>query len=42
VAIKRLKGEMLFNPSSSTEILAGDILVVLGEHLNIQGLEKKL
>jgi voltage-gated potassium channel len=42
VAIKRQKGEMLFNPSSSTEILAGDILVVLGEHLNIQGLEKKL
>ena len=42
VAIKRLKGEMLFNPSPSTEILAGDILVVLGEHLNIQGLEKKL
>ncbi len=42
VAIKRQKGEMLFNPSPSTEILAGDILVVLGEHLNIQGLEKKL
>jgi len=42
VAIKRQKGEMLFNPSPSSEILAGDILVVLGEHLNIQGLEKKL
>jgi voltage-gated potassium channel len=42
VAIKRQKGEMLFNPSPSTEILAGDILVVLGEHLNIQGLGKKL
>ena len=42
VAIKREKGEMLFNPSPDTEILTGDILVVLGEHNNIQGLEKKL
>jgi voltage-gated potassium channel len=42
VAIKRQKGEMLFNPNPSTEILAGDILVVLGEHANIEGLEKKL
>jgi len=42
VAIKREKGEMLFNPSPNTDILPGDILVVLGEHTNIQGLEKKL
>ncbi|MFC1837077.1 potassium channel family protein [Thermodesulfobacteriota bacterium] len=42
VAIKRQKGEMLFNPSHSTEILPGDILVVLGEHTNIQSLENKL
>ena len=42
VAIKRQKGEMLFNPNPNTVILTGDILVVLGEHLNIQGLEKKL
>jgi voltage-gated potassium channel len=42
VAIKREKGEMLFNPNPSTELMAGDILVVLGEHDNIQGLEKKL
>ena len=42
VAIKRQKGEMLFNPSHNTDILPGDILVVLGEHSNIQGLEKKL
>ena len=42
VAIKREKGEMLFNPNPNTEILAGDILVVLGEHANIQGLEKRL
>jgi voltage-gated potassium channel len=42
VAIKRQMGEMLFNPSPITEILSGDILVVLGEHANIQDLEKKL
>ncbi|MGW8287326.1 MAG: potassium channel family protein [Desulfobulbales bacterium] len=42
VAIKRQKGEMLFNPNPTTEILPGDILVVLGEHDNIQGLEKRL
>ena len=42
VAIKREKGEMLFNPNPGTEILSGDILVVLGEHDNIQGLEKRL
>jgi voltage-gated potassium channel len=42
VAIKREKGEMLFNPNPNTEILPGDILVVLGEHANIQSLEKKL
>jgi voltage-gated potassium channel len=42
VAIKREKGEMLFNPSPNTEILTGDILVVLGEHNNILGLEKKI
>jgi len=42
VAIKRDKGEMLFNPNPNTKILSGDILVVLGEHANIHGLEKKL
>jgi voltage-gated potassium channel len=42
VAIKRDKGEMLFNPNPNTEILTGDILVVLGEHSNIHALEKKL
>jgi len=42
VAIKREKGEMLFNPNPNTAILPGDILVVLGEHANIQSLEKKL
>ena len=42
VAIKRQKGEMQFNPSSKTDILPGDILIVLGDHTNIQELEKKL
>jgi voltage-gated potassium channel len=42
VAIKRQMGEMLFNPNPNTDILPGDILVVLGEHTNIQGLENKL
>lgn len=42
VAIKREKGEMLFNPKPDTIILAGDILVVLGEHDQIKALEKEL
>ena len=42
VAIKRNKGEMLFNPNLNSEIKTGDILVVLGEHANIHALEKKL
>ena len=42
VAIKREKGEMHFNPKPQTLILAGDILVVLGEHEHISALEKQL
>ena len=42
VAIKRNRGEMLFNPNPTTEILTGDILVVLGEQSNIHALEKKI
>jgi voltage-gated potassium channel len=42
VAIKRQKGEMLFNPHPNSELLVGDILVVLGEQTNIKGLEAKL
>lgn len=42
VAIKREEGEMLFNPSPKTEILAGDTLIVLGEHNSIKALEKHL
>lgn len=42
VAIKRNQGEMLFNPSPDSTILAGDILVVLGEHDHIASFEKTL
>ncbi|MBU0728412.1 MAG: potassium channel protein [Proteobacteria bacterium] len=42
VAIKREHGDMLFNPNPKTNILLGDILVVLGTHDNIAGLESEL
>ena len=42
VAIKRDHGEMLFNPNPQALILAGDILIVLGEHKHIIELEKHL
>lgn len=42
VAIKRQDDKMLFNPKADTQLLAGDILVVLGEHDNITALEKKV
>lgn len=43
VAIKRQQGqEMLFNPGPETIILPGDILVVLGDHIQISALEKEV
>lgn len=42
VAIKRDNEEMLFNPRPDTTILAGDILVVLGDHAQISTLEKEV
>ncbi len=42
VAIKRYKGEMLFNPHPTTRILPQDVLIVLGEYDNIKRLEKAL
>lgn len=42
VAIKRQGQEMLFNPRSDTIILPGDILVVLGDHIQISALEKEV
>ncbi len=40
VAIKRESGEMLFNPKPDTMILAGDIMIVLGEAEHLTALEK--
>ena len=42
VAIKREGDEMLFNPRPDSTILAGDILIVLGEHSQIIELEKEV
>jgi voltage-gated potassium channel len=39
VAIKRASGEMLFNPSHDTPILAGDTLIALGLRKNLDALE---
>jgi voltage-gated potassium channel len=39
VAIKRADGEMLFNPSHETLILAGDTLIALGLRKNLDALE---
>jgi voltage-gated potassium channel len=38
VAIRRKIGEMLFHPSGETEILAGDLLIVIGRAESIQNL----
>jgi voltage-gated potassium channel len=40
VAIKRVDGEMLFNPTLETNILAGDTLIALGMRRNLEALEK--
>jgi voltage-gated potassium channel len=40
VAIKRADGEMLFNPSHETHILAGDTLIALGLRKNLDALEQ--
>jgi voltage-gated potassium channel len=40
VAIKRADGEMLFNPSHETQILAGDTLIALGLRKNLDALEE--
>jgi voltage-gated potassium channel len=39
VAIKRANGELLFNPSHETPILAGDTLIALGLRKNLDALE---
>ena len=40
VAIKRMDGEMLFNPTLETHLLAGDTMIALGMRHNLQGLEE--
>jgi voltage-gated potassium channel len=42
VAIKRQGEDMIFNPTPDTVILAGDILIVLGDHEQIMALEKEV
>jgi voltage-gated potassium channel len=40
VAIKQPDGHMLFNPAPATEILAGSVLIILGERPAINQLEQ--
>ena len=42
VAIKRRGDDMIFNPKPDTVIMAGDILIVLGDYSQINALEKKV
>jgi voltage-gated potassium channel len=42
LAIRRADGHMLFNPPPETTIRAGDFLIVVGEHPNLQRLEAML
>jgi voltage-gated potassium channel len=42
LAVRRPDGNILFNPSSGCEILAGDYLIVLGEKPGLKKLEQEL
>jgi len=42
IAIKKLDGNMLFNPSFETVIQGGDTVIAVGQETNLQQLEKKL
>ncbi len=42
VAIKRADGEMLFNPTPETTVLAGDTLILIGMRKNLEALEEIL
>jgi voltage-gated potassium channel len=40
IAIKRPDGRMLFNPSAEAVFQAGDVLVAIGSHSNLEALER--
>jgi voltage-gated potassium channel len=40
IAIKRKRGDMIFNPSADTVIEENDALVVIGSHENLEALER--
>jgi voltage-gated potassium channel len=42
LAIRRQKGETIFNPPAESEISAGDFLIVMGERPGLQRLEQLL
>jgi len=42
VAVKRQGDRMLFNPKADTQLLVGDILIVLGKSESINALEKEI
>lgn len=42
VAVKKAKGDMLFNPSSQTTLEPGDTVIAIGEKKNLEGLEALL
>jgi len=42
IAIKKLDGNMLFNPSFDTVIESGDTVIAVGQENNLQKLEKIL
>lgn len=42
VAVRKPNGEMLFNPSSGTQLEGGDTVVAIGEKENLKKLEKRL
>jgi voltage-gated potassium channel len=40
VGVKKESGQMIYNPSSETQLEAGDTLIILGERTNLDKLEK--
>jgi voltage-gated potassium channel len=42
VAVKKAAGDMLFNPSSQTELHAGDTVITIGETENLEQLRRLL